>query len=152
MTKGVNKVIILGNLGKDPEIRAYQGGSSATLSIATSESWKDKATGEKQEKTEWHQVVFFNRLAEVVAQYVRKGSKLYVEGRLETKKWTDKQGVERYTTQIIGSELQMLDGKNGAERDPTASTGYAKKGADEYRAASGGGVEAPPMVDDDIPF
>lgn len=152
MTKGVNKAIILGNVGQEPEIRSYQGGSSATLSIATSESWKDKATGEKQEKTEWHRVVFFNRLAEVVAQYVRKGSKIYVEGRLETKKYTDKAGIERYTTQIVCNELQMLDGKNSAERDPASSTGYAKKDADAYRAASGGGVEPPPMTDDDIPF
>ena len=105
----VNKVIILGNVGKDPEVRYMQNGDSVvSVSVATSESWKDKNSGESKENTEWHRVTFYRKLAEVAANYLRKGSSVYIEGRLETKKWTDKAGVERYTTGIVGSEMKML--------------------------------------------
>src|SRR5579872_2810951 len=112
MAKGVNKVILIGNMGGDPEVRYMPaGGAVANITIATSESWKDKQSGEAQERTEWHRVVFFNRLAEIVSEYLRKGSKVYVEGSLRTRKWTDKNGVERYTTEIVANEMQMLDGR-----------------------------------------
>lgn len=113
-SRGINKVILVGNLGNDPEIRYMPNGNAvANVSLATSDSWKDKATGEQQEKTEWHRVVFFNRLAEIVEQYVKKGSKLYVEGRLQTRSW-EQDGVKRYSTEIVASEMQMLDGRGGA--------------------------------------
>ena len=115
MARGVNKVILIGNIGNDPESRVAQSGTQmTTLSVATSESWKDKQTGQQQERTEWHRVVFFNRLAEIASQYLRKGSKVYVEGSLRTRKWQDQQGIEKYTTEIIGSELQMLDSRGDA--------------------------------------
>jgi single-strand DNA-binding protein len=105
----VNKVIILGNVGKDPEVRHMQNGDSVvSVSVATSESWKDKNSGESKDNTEWHRVTFYRKLAEVAANYLRKGSSVYIEGRLETKKWTDKAGVERYTTGIVASEMKML--------------------------------------------
>jgi len=113
MAKGVNKVILVGNVGGDPETKQLPSGGSVTnLTIATSEAWKDKNTGEKQERTEWHRVVFFNRLAEIVAQYTSKGSKLYIEGSLRTRQW-EQDGVKRYTTEIVASEMQMLDSKQG---------------------------------------
>jgi single-strand DNA-binding protein len=106
------RVILIGNLGQDPEVRYMpQGGAVANLSIATSESWKDKATGEMKEQTEWHRVVIYQRLAEIAGEYLRKGSKVYIEGKLKTRKWQDQQGVERYTTEIVANELQMLDGR-----------------------------------------
>ncbi|MFN3710282.1 MAG: single-stranded DNA-binding protein [Alishewanella aestuarii] len=112
MARGINKVILIGNLGQDPEVRYMpQGGAVANLSIATSESWKDKATGEMKEQTEWHRVVIYQRLAEIAGEYLRKGSKVYIEGKLKTRKWQDQQGVERYTTEIVANELQMLDGR-----------------------------------------
>ncbi len=112
MARGVNKVILLGNMGSDPELRQLpQGGAVANLTVATSESWTDKATGEKKEQTEWHRVVIYGKLAEIVGQYTRKGSKIYLEGKLKTRKWTDAQNVERYSTEIIADELQLLDGK-----------------------------------------
>lgn len=111
MARGVNRVILLGRLGKDPEVRYTQGGSAVTsFSIATSESWKDKNTGEKQERVEWHNITMFNRLAEIAGQYLKKGSQIYVEGKLQTRKWTDKNGIDRYSTEIIAHELQMLGG------------------------------------------
>jgi single-strand DNA-binding protein len=111
MSRGVNKAIIVGHLGQDPEVKYMPSGSAvANVSIATTESWKDKNSGEKQEKTEWHRVIFFGRLAEVVGEYMKKGSQVYVEGRLQTRKWTDKNGVERYTTEIVANEMQMLGG------------------------------------------
>ena len=118
MSGSVNKVIIIGNCGKDPEVRTMQNGSKvANLSLATSESWKDKATGERKEKTEWHRVVVFGALADIVERYVKKGSKVYVSGSLQTRKWTDKDGADKYTTEIVlqgfGSELVLLDGKRG---------------------------------------
>ena len=107
--KGINKVIIVGNLGADPDSRAMPSGNAVTnISVATSESWNDRDTGEKQEKTEWHRVVFFNRLAEIAAQYLKKGSQVYVEGKLQTRKWEDKEGNERWTTEVVANQMQML--------------------------------------------
>lgn len=113
MAKGINKVILVGNVGKDPEIKAMQnGGTVANLAIATSESWKDKNTGQKQERTEWHNCVAFGKSAEIIAEYVRKGSKLYAEGSLRTRKWQDKEGNDRYSTEIMLSDFQMLDSRS----------------------------------------
>ncbi len=124
MARGINKVILIGNLGADPEIRYMPtGGAVANLTIATSESWTDKQTNEKKEQTEWHRVVIYQRLAEIAGEYLRKGSKVYIEGRLRTRKWQDLQGVERYTTEIIAGELQMLDGKPEGNQQPAASIG-----------------------------
>lgn len=154
MARGVNKVILIGNLGQDPEMRYTPAGVAiATVSIATSESWKDKQTGENVEKTEWHRVVFFQRLAEIVGEYLRKGAKVYVEGRLQTRKWQDKTtGQDRYTTEIVAENMQMLDGKGSG-----GSAGSFEK--PQAMAASAGGssaqtASAPPMdsFDDDIPF
>lgn len=144
---GINKVILVGNLGKDPETRYLPTGVAVTnISIATSESWTDKATGQKQERTEWHQVVFFNRLAEIAGQYLKKGSKVYVEGSLTTRKWQDKSGQDRYTTEIKAKELQMLSGRDGQADEASARevpyhTGFE---SDE--------VPEPISFDDDIPF
>lgn len=138
----VNKVIILGNVGKDPETRYLpDGGAVTNVSIATSEQWKDKATGEKKEKTEWHRVVFFQRIAEVAGQYLKKGSSCYVEGKLTTRKWADKEGIERYSTEIHADRLQLLGGKpqqNEGENQPKQSTPAKTGGFDD--------------LDDDIPF
>ena len=113
MARGVNKVILIGNLGKDPEVRYLPSGGAVTnVTIATSESWTDKATNEKKEKTEWHNVVFFNKLAEIAGQYLKKGAKVYVEGSLRTRKW-EKDGIDRYTTEIVVSDMQMLDDRGG---------------------------------------
>ncbi len=112
MARGVNKVILIGNCGQDPETKFTASGSAVTnMSIATSESWKDKDSGEAQERTEWHKVVFFNRLAEVAGEYLRKGSKVYIEGSLRTRKWQDKNGQDQYSTEIVASEMQMLDSR-----------------------------------------
>ena len=141
---GINKVIIVGNLGNDPDSKFLPSGGAVThISIATSEKWKDKVTGEAKEKTEWHRVVFFNRLAEIAAQYLKKGSKVYVEGSLQTTKWTDKDGVERYTTEIKGKELQMLDGKGDASTQPISES-INKKMAESD--------DSDQPDDDDIPF
>ncbi len=111
MARGINKVILIGNVGQDPEVRYMPSGGAVTnLTLATSESWKDKQTGQQQERTEWHRVVFFNRLAEIAGEYLKKGSKVYIEGSLRTREW-EKDGVKRYTTEIVASEMQMLDGK-----------------------------------------
>ena len=119
---GINKVIIVGNCGQDPETKALTGGGSVTnVSIATSESWKDKNSGEKQERTEWHRIVFFNRLAEIAAQYLKKGSKVYVEGSLRTRKWQDQSGETRYATEIVAKEMQMLDSRQSAAEPPSAA-------------------------------
>lgn len=115
MARGINKVILVGNVGVEPEVRYMPNGNAVTtLSIATSETWKDKNTGEKQDRTEWHRVVCFNRLGEIAGEYVRKGSKLYVEGSLRTRKWQDQQGQDRYTTEIIAADIQMLDSKGSS--------------------------------------
>ena len=146
MARGLNKVMIIGNLGSDPEIKYMPSGdAAATLSIATSDSWKDKQTGEQVEKTEWHRAVAFGRLAEIMGEYLKKGSKVYVEGNLQTRKWQDKSGNERYTTEIKVREMQMLDGRSGAG---------GMGGSAAMPAASSPG-SAPAMVaevDDDIPF
>lgn len=150
MSRGVNKVILIGNLGQDPEIKAMpSGGSVANISIATSESWTDKQTGQKQERTEWHRVVFFNRLAGVVAQYLRKGSKVYVEGSIRTRKWQDQGGQDRYTTEIVASNMQMLDSASNSEAQ---NQNYAPQ--NNYQPAQApqnqpqGGID----FDDDVPF
>jgi single-strand DNA-binding protein len=131
MAKGVNKVILVGNLGGDPDLRYMPNGNAVTnITIATSESWKDKESGQKQERTEWHRVVFFNRLAEIAGEYMRKGSKVYVEGALRTRKWQDKSGADRYTTEIVASEMQLLDSRGAndggyqAPAQPQIPTGY----------------------------
>lgn len=114
MARGINKVTIVGNLGDDPEVKYMPSGGAVTnISVATSESWKDKQTGEKKEKVEWHRIVFFNKLAEIAGEYLKKGSQVYVEGSLRTRKWQDQSGQDRYTTEIVGSEMQMLGGRQG---------------------------------------
>jgi len=119
--RGINKVIILGTCGKDPETRYLPSGGAVTnISIATSEQWKDKQTGDKNERTEWHNVVFFNRLGEIAGQYLKKGAKVYVEGSLRTRKWQDKNGQDRYTTEIVASEMQMLGGKQAEKEEPSS--------------------------------
>jgi len=146
MARGVNKVILIGNLGADPEVRYMpSGGAVANLRLATTESWKDKQTGERQEQTEWHQVVFFGRLAEIAGEYLKKGSKVYVEGRLRTRKWQDKSGGDRYTTEIVGSDMQMLDGRGGSAGFDSDRGGAASSHAEP----AGGGIAD---FDDDIPF
>jgi single-strand DNA-binding protein len=132
MARGVNKVILVGNLGADPETRAMPNGNTATnIRIATSESWKDKSTGEQMERTEWHSVAFFGRLAEIAAEYARKGSQIYVEGRLRTRKWTDKNGVDRYSTEVLADNLQLLGGRpNSGEAAAPAGTDLEPAGGE----------------------
>ena len=114
MARGVNKVILIGNLGKDPEVRYMPNGNAvANITLATSESWKDKTSGEQQEKTEWHRVVMFRRLGEIAGEYLKKGSKVYIEGKLQTRKWQDSSGNDRYTTEIVADQMQMLDSRGG---------------------------------------
>jgi single-strand DNA-binding protein len=150
MARGVNKVILVGHLGKDPEIRYMPNGNAvANVTLATTESWKDKQTGEKQERTEWHNVVFFSRLAEIAGEYLKKGSQVYVEGSLRTRKWQDKSGNDRYTTEIIASEMQMLGGRGGGGGGGYAA-GDASPPMAEQPASSAG--SAAPDFDDDIPF
>ena len=167
MAGSVNKVILIGNLGKDPEVRTMQnGGKVANLSLATSESWRDKASGERKEKTEWHRVVIFGNLAEIAEKYLKKGSKVYVSGSLQTRKWTDQSGVEKYSTEVVlqgfGGELTMLDGKSGGGGASAGggmgdeSGGGWDSGAD-YDAPKGGAKARPAgggrdNMDDDIPF
>ncbi|MEM7027332.1 MAG: single-stranded DNA-binding protein [Pseudomonadota bacterium] len=155
MARGINKVTLIGNLGNDPDIRYTASGAAvANISLATAESWRDKDSGEQQERTEWHRVVFFGRLAEIVGEYLRKGSQVYVEGRLQTRKWQDKEGNDRYTTEIVANEMQMLGGRGGsgggsgqfdapppAEKKPAATP-----------APASNNVPAADDFDDDIPF
>ena len=137
MARGVNKVIIIGNLGADPETRAMPSGTTvANLRVATSESWRDKQTGEQQERTEWHRVALFGRLAEVAGEYLRKGSQVYIEGSLRTRKWQDKEGKDRYSTEIVGNDLQMLGGRGGG-----AGGGSGSGGGGGGSGAGGGGRE-----------
>lgn len=132
MSRGVNKTIIIGHLGDDPSVRYMPtGGAVANITVATSESWTDKQTSEKREETEWHKIVFYGRLAEIAGEYLRKGSKVYLEGRLKTSKWQDQQGVDRYTTEIVANEMQMLDGK----QDSQSSTGQAPVKQTQQRPA-----------------
>ncbi len=135
MARGINKVILVGNLGRDPEVRyAANGGAVANITIATSEQWTDKQSGQKQERTEWHRVVMFNRLGEIAGEYLKKGSQVYIEGKLQTRKWQDNNGQDRYTTEIVANEMQMLGGRGGAG-------GGGDFGQDSYGggAPSGGG-------------
>ena len=155
MARGINKVLLIGNLGADPETRAMPSGTTvANLRIATSESWRDKQTGEQQERTEWHRVALFGRLAEVAGEYLRKGSQVYIEGSLRTRKWQDKQGNERYSTEIIGNDLQMLGGRGGGGATMgAASGGAASAGTPSYAEESAGGASSrSEEFDDDIPF
>lgn len=147
MARGVNKVILIGNLGADPEVRYMpSGGAVANVSVATSESWKDKSTGEMQERTEWHRVVFYNRIAEVVGEYLKKGSKIYVEGRIRTRKWEDKDGKDRYTTEINADSMQMLDSRGSG-----GSAGFDQSPQAAKRPAPAPAASAE-SFDDDIPF
>jgi len=162
MSRGINKVILIGHLGDDPVVRYMpQGGAVANFTVATSESWTDKATNEKKEQTEWHRIVIYQRLAEIAGEYLRKGSKVYIEGKLKTRKWQDKDGVERYTTEIIANELQMLDGK----QDGQSNGSQGQKPQQQRPAQQTGGYQstnqrppasinnAPPVdFDDNIPF
>jgi single-strand DNA-binding protein len=177
MARGINKVILVGNLGNDPEVRYSQAGMAMTsISIATSESWKDKTSGEQQERTEWHRVKFFGKLAEIAGEYLKKGRQVYIEGSLRTDKYTDKAGVEKYTTDIIASEMQMLGGMpggsegggsggssrpaggGGAPRSGGGGGGSSYGGGGGSNESRGGGNQAPPsrnddpFPEDDIPF
>lgn len=164
MARGINKVILIGHLGADPETRAMPSGMSvANLRLATTESWKDKTSGEQQERTEWHNVALFGRLGEIAAEYLRKGSQVYIEGRLRTRKWQDKEGRDRYTTEIVGNEMQMLGGRGGAgggggggggaSRD-TGGGAMADAGprSEPSESAAAGAGASREEFDDDIPF
>ena len=155
MARGINKVILIGNLGQDPEVRYMPSGSAVVnLSLATTDSWRDKQSGEQQDRTEWHKLVFYAKLAEIVGEYLKKGAKIYIEGRLQTRKWQDKNsGADRYSTEIIVSDMQMLDGRGVGGDMPSA----APRAPQEMPAASSAAPAAAgaPMVDsfdDDIPF
>lgn len=162
MARGINKVILVGNVGVDPDVRYLPNGNAVTtLSIATSEAWKDKTTGEKQERTEWHRVVCFNRLGEIAGEYVRKGSKLYVEGSLRTRKWQDQQGQDKYTTEIVASDIQMLDSKGGASNYDDMPQAQSQAHQQSAPSMNQGAKSAPApaamhdafdQLDDDIPF
>ena len=159
MARGVNKVILVGNLGKDPETRYMPSGSAVTnLTLATSESWKDKQTGEQHDRTEWHKIAMFGRLAEIAAEYLRKVSQIYVEGKLRTRKWQDKEGKDRYTTEIVADEMQMLGSKGGGGASASAGAGAGAMAGGGAGAASGGRAAVndsggpPGDFDDDIPF
>lgn len=162
-TRGINKVILVGNLGADPEVRYMpSGGAVTTVSIATSQSWKDKQTGEQKEATEWHRVVFFNRLAEIAGEYLRKGSQIYIEGSLRTRKWQGQDGQDRYTTEIVANEMQMLGSRSGGTAsfsDAQPSGGHASPSATPQRQSAQAPQQQPgppPAAyddfDDDIPF
>jgi len=167
MARGVNKVILIGNLGQDPEVKYMPNGNAvANITVATSESWKDKNTGEKVDKTEWHRVVFFRRLAEIAGEYLKKGSKVFIEGKLQTRKWQDKDGHDRYTTEIVANEMQMLDSRGSTGDFSNANAGYnagqgnqpSQANAAPAMAGPQGGAPAAPQpamagdFDDDIPF
>jgi single-strand DNA-binding protein len=156
MARGINKVILVGNLGQDPQSRAMPSGKAVVnLRIATTDQWRDKQTGENKENTEWHTVVMFDRLAEVAAEYLRKGSQVYIEGKLRTRKWQDKEGTDRYSTEIVANEMQMLGGRGGGggggyerEASPRAASGPAGGSAGAGAGSTGGRDD----FDDDIPF
>ena len=166
MARGINKVILIGNLGNDPETRAFPSGDMVTnITVATTEGWKDKQTGQPQERTEWHRVVFHRRLAEIAGEYLRKGSKVYIEGSLRTRKWQDQSGQDRYTTEIIAREMQMLDSRGGGQGGQYDDEGYSAAPAPEQNAApqqstapqqDSAAPQAPAgeftEFDDDIPF
>ena len=155
MARGINKVIIVGNLGQDPDTRYMPSGSAVTnMTVATNESWKDKQTGEQKDRTEWHKVAMFGRLAEISAEYLRKGSQVYIEGKLRTRKWQDQNGNDRYTTEIIADEMQMLGGRGGAGGGGMGGGG----GGGNFQRNDGPPANNPPPqgssddFDDDIPF
>ena len=161
MARGINKVILVGNLGNDPEVRYANNGSAiANISVATTESWKDRNTGEQQERTEWHRVVMFNRLGEIAGEYLKKGSQVYIEGKLQTRKWQDQSGQDRYTTEIVANEMQMLGGR--ASSDMGAGGGYQRPAPQQQpqqpQAAAqpsnqpAGQPQPSNDFDDDIPF
>lgn len=152
MARGINKVILIGHLGRDPEIRyAASGAAIANISLATSESWKDRNTGEKQERTEWHRIVFFGRLAEIAGEYLKKGAHVYVEGRLQTRKWQDKEGQDRYTTEIVANEMQMLGSRaGGGDLSGAPAGGSSSDSAPAPSAPATAGASED--FDDDIPF
>lgn len=164
MARGINKVILIGNMGQEPETRYMPSGGAVTnITLATSESWKDKTTGQQQERTEWHRVVFFNRLAEIAGEYLHKGSKVYIEGALRTRKWQDKtSGQDRYTTEIVASEMQMLDGRGATAGGGDYESASAQQGArprpqqQPQPDTDEGATAAQPAgfdnFDDDIPF
>jgi single-strand DNA-binding protein len=165
MARGINKVILIGHLGADPETRAMPSGMQvANLRLATTESWKDKTSGEQQERTEWHNVALFGRLGEIAAEYLRKGSQVYIEGRLRTRKWQDKEGRDRYTTEIVGNEMQMLGGRGGGaggggggggggySEAPSRSEPAEAAVAGVPASRGGGSGTAAEEFDDDIPF
>jgi len=148
MARGINKVILIGNLGQDPEVKYMpNGGAVANITVATSESWKDKNTGEQKENTEWHRIVFFRRLAEIAGEYLKKGSKVYIEGKLQTRKWQDQSGNDRYTTEIIANEMQMLDSRGGGSANQ--SPGQPLSAAPQRQPSAAPGLGD---FDDDIPF
>ena len=149
MASGINKVIVVGNLGQDPDTRYMPSGSAVTnITVATNESWKDKQTGEQKERTEWHKVAFFGRLAEIAAEYLRKGSQVYIEGKLRTRKWQDKDGHDRYTTEIVADEMQMLGGRGGAGGGAPMRNDSPSQGAPSSPPPQGSSDD----FDDDIPF
>jgi single-strand DNA-binding protein len=151
MARGVNKVILIGNLGADPETRAMPSGATvANLRIATTESWRDKQSGEQQERTEWHRVALFGRLAEVAGEYLRKGSQVYIEGSLRTRKWQDKQGNERYSTEIVGNDMQMLGGRGGGGAGAPAGGAEPRERGEQHEPVSSSTERD--EFDDDIPF
>ena len=148
MARGVNKVILIGNIGRDPEVRSLSSGAQVTsTSIATNESWKDKQSGERKERTEWHNVVFFGKLAAIAGEYLKKGAMVYVEGSLRTRKWQDKEGHDRYSTEIVVQQMQMLGGRGGAQNQsqPTGASGASASVPAPETAA-------PTDYDDDLPF
>jgi single-strand DNA-binding protein len=161
-SKGVNKVILVGNLGQDPEVRYLpSGGAVANITLATSESWRDKATGEQKEQTEWHRVVLFGKLAEVAGEYLRKGSQVYIEGQLRTRKWTDQSGTEKYTTEVlvnVGGVMQMLGGRQadgapvGSGQQQSGNQSGSGQPRQQKRSAPAQHSEPPMDFDDDIPF
>ena len=169
MARGVNKVILIGNLGNDPEVRYMpSGGAVANVSVATTDSWRDKSSGERQERTEWHRIVLFGRLGEIAGEYLRKGSKVYIEGRLQTRKWQGQDGSDRYTTEIVANEMQMLDSRGGdldhavsgsdnrpqsgyhQDRGPNRQSSQPTQPSDDN--APSPSPPAPEEFDDDIPF
>ena len=154
MARGVNKVILVGNLGNDPETKYMPSGDAVTnLSVATSESWKDKKTGEQKDRTEWHRVAMFGRLAEIAAEYLRKGSQVYIEGKIRTRKWQDQQGNDRYSTEVIANEMQMLGGRSGGGAPAMGGgSGGPPPGPPSQGSGGGGSGGGSGDFDDDIPF
>ena len=153
MARGINKAIIVGNLGRDPEVRYTANGSAvANITVATSESWKDKQSGERQERTEWHRVVFFGRLAEIAEEYLKKGSQVYIEGSIRTQKWQDKEsGQDRYTTEIVARDMQML-GSRGGDSSGASDDDYSSATRSATASSGGGASGGDADLDDDIPF